>query len=157
MGRTRILATHHLDLCIPKTKYAVLLGDGTVENAGFVDEFKKSGVLEKILQQEEAAQGEEKINDEQLLKDEVTNTLHQVLSRTTEASLIIDDEELPLKEGQPRIFTEEEKRERGKVKFGIYKEYLNTSGGWLFWVVVLAMFVAHQGLILGRVGLSVLS
>jgi ABC-type taurine transport system ATPase subunit len=39
-GRTRILATHHVALCLPETSYLVLLGDGTVLQAGSPQELR---------------------------------------------------------------------------------------------------------------------
>lgn len=49
-GRTRILVTHHVALCLPRAEYAVRLSArGTLEHAGLVNELKKSGSLEDII------------------------------------------------------------------------------------------------------------
>lgn len=148
--------THHLDLCLPKTKYTVILGEGIVEHAGFVDEFQRTGVLERILLQGEESRKNEQITNEELLEEDEDprgKKLVRVMSRANETSDKIDDsQEVNLE--QPKKFTEDEKREAGAVKLEIYTEYLKTSGGWLFWVPVVFMFFAHQGLILGRVRIS---
>jgi ABC-type multidrug transport system fused ATPase/permease subunit len=49
-GRTRILATHHVSLCLPRAEYAVSLSaNGTLEHAGLVEELRQSGSFENIL------------------------------------------------------------------------------------------------------------
>ena len=55
-GRTRILVTHHIELCLPSTSYAVVLSEGTVEHAGFVEDLQRAGVLNQILSDEQQAQ-----------------------------------------------------------------------------------------------------
>lgn len=150
------MVTHHLDLCLPKTKYTVLLGEGTVEHAGFVDDLRQAGIIEKILQREEAGRKEPKGEEEVLIDSESSGELlRKVLSRAAEADPEIDDGEATGKSEQPRKFNADEKRETGAIKFTIYKEYLKSSGGWWFWILVLTMFFTHQALVLGRVSLSV--
>lgn len=150
--------THHLDLCLPKTKYTVLLGGGTVEHAGFVDDLRQAGIIEKILQREEESGRKEQKREEGMLIDSESSgeLLRKVLSRAAETDPEIDDGQATGKSEQPRKFIADEKRETGAIKFAIYKEYLKTSGGWWFWILVLTMFVTHQGLVLGRVSLSTL-
>jgi ABC-type multidrug transport system fused ATPase/permease subunit len=49
-GRTRILATHHVSLCLPRADYAVCLSaNGTLEHAGLVEELRQTGSFEDIL------------------------------------------------------------------------------------------------------------
>jgi ABC-type multidrug transport system fused ATPase/permease subunit len=49
-GRTRILATHHVSLCLPRAEYAVCLStNGTLEYAGLVEELRQTGSFEDIL------------------------------------------------------------------------------------------------------------
>ena len=49
-GRTRILATHHVSLTLPRAEYAVCLSaNGALEHAGLVEELRQSGSFENIL------------------------------------------------------------------------------------------------------------
>lgn len=49
-GRTRILATHHVSLCLPRAEYAVCLSaNGALEHAGLVEELRQTGSFENIL------------------------------------------------------------------------------------------------------------
>ncbi|XMA15022.1 hypothetical protein WAI453_007813 [Rhynchosporium graminicola] len=51
LGRTRILATHHISLCLPRAKYAVRLSaQGVLEHAGSVEKLRQNGELDEILE-----------------------------------------------------------------------------------------------------------
>lgn len=153
-GRTRLLVTHHVGLCLPKTRYTVLLDEGTVKHAGFIEDLQRTGILDEILKQGEEVQTRKDQEEEELLRlQEVNeNTLGRIHSRATETSVNIDDGgENTSTKAQPKKFNEEEKREVGSIKLGIYQEYLSTSGGWWAWIPILLAFLIYQGVILGRV------
>ncbi|CAJ0837317.1 5765_t:CDS:10 [Entrophospora sp. SA101] len=44
----------------------------------------------------------------------------------------------------------EEKREQGAIKWIVYKTYLSATGGYLFWVFLLSMFILVQALQVGQ-------
>ncbi|KAL8702180.1 MAG: hypothetical protein Q9201_004535 [Fulgogasparrea decipioides] len=130
-GRTRILVTHHVSLCLPKTTYAVSLEAGTVERAGYVEDLDQKGLLDQILSKEEDLQANDVKEVEQLTIqfNDGDDTLRKILTTVTELSVKTDDSEVDTKgKGQPKRFTEEERREKGSVKFSIWKEYLGSSG-----------------------------
>lgn len=139
VGRTRILVTHHVALCKPRTKYIVELGDGTVENAGLVQELEAEGTLQKIISHEanEAGIQEDEdptaVNSEDSFDGDATETLQKIDSKKA-----------------PRKFVEDEKRETGRVKTGIYLDYLRSSGGVPFWTTALFAFAALQVLVTGN-------
>ncbi|RAL62078.1 hypothetical protein DID88_002564 [Monilinia fructigena] len=99
------------------------LGDGTVESAGFLSDLKEAGTLEHIISHEETP--------EQIAEDESPIL---IVSRKDDA----------------KKFVEEETRERGSVKGKVYGHYLNASGGWSFWTLVLIAFLGQQFLVTGR-------
>lgn len=146
-GRTRILVTHHVALCQPKTKFLVELGDGKILHAGLLSELENDGVLTDIKHQE---QTEEEIREDENdtavnshepsdgeIEDEnaTGNTLKKILSKQVDG---------------PRKFVEDEKREKGAIKTRVYGAYVKSSGGFLFWTVCLAIFIFSQALTLGR-------
>ncbi|KAK4196916.1 P-loop containing nucleoside triphosphate hydrolase protein [Triangularia verruculosa] len=142
-GRTRILVTHHVALCEPKTKYLVELGDGGVLNAGALSELREEGALQKIKSHEQSSEEIEAdesvtaVNSDGSTDDDgneaAGNTLQKVLSKTA-----------------ARKFVEEESREKGAVKTRVYSAYLNASGGWIYWTVAALVFSLTQGFTLGR-------
>lgn len=143
-GRTRILVTHHVALCQPKTKYLVELGDGGVMHCGLLSELEEGGVLEQIKSQVESQQeieGDEAptaVNSDDSTDGEQENgadgdTLKKVTSKTT-----------------ARKFVEEETREQGSVRKHIYYTYLKDSGGWAFWIAAVFIFAIEKALTVGR-------
>ena len=153
VGRTRILVTHHVGLVLPKAKYSVLLGDGTIAHAGYVSDLKKSGSLDDFLAQEKE---EEKLDEELAQHGEANgDSLQRVMSRRSERSVKVDDGGIDTRgKGQPKKFTEDEKRETGSIKFDIYKEYISTSGGFKIWIPMISLFLAYMVMGLGRVSTS---
>ncbi|KLU88078.1 hypothetical protein MAPG_07065, partial [Magnaporthiopsis poae ATCC 64411] len=145
MGRTRILVTHHVALCEPKTKFLVELGEGRVLNSGLVSELQEDGTLAQIKSHEHGGVDEPEtasrtaastaVNSEDSEDEEPVdgNTLKRVTSKTV-----------------ARKFVEEESREKGAVRRQIYATYLRDSGGFFYWALAMAIFVANQSLNLGR-------
>lgn len=52
-GRTRVLVTHHVSLCLPKTNYQVHLGEGRALHAGPMEDLQQTGDLHEILEEAE--------------------------------------------------------------------------------------------------------
>ena len=143
LGRTRILVTHHVALVKSRTKYVVELGDGTVENAGLVDELEEDGTLAQIVSHQESAdeirEDEEEptaVNSEDSSDSETVEQLKKVLSKQQQQQ-------------SPMKFVEDEKREQGRVKGAVYFAYLKASGGWPFWTLAISAFSVMQILMTG--------
>ena len=135
-GRTRILVTHHVGLCQPKTKFLVELGDGTVQHAGYVDELKQDGTLDLITKHEEAQAKREDEEAEDLAED--ADGDGEPLAK------------VPSKAKTPRQFVEEEHREKGSVKLNVYKVYIESSGGLFLWAFGISMFMISTALSIGK-------
>ena len=156
IGRTRILVTHHVGLCLPKTNYSVLLGEGTVAHAGSVEDLKRTGSFSEFLKEQKEFEKEQEKKAEEALQvpqdDGMDgNTLQKVFSRRSERSVNIDDGELDTKgKSQPKKYMEDEKRETGSIKLSIYKEYIKSSGGFRFWVPLCCAFFSYMALVLIR-------
>jgi ABC-type multidrug transport system fused ATPase/permease subunit len=141
-NRTRILVTHHPKLCISRASYAVTLSNGTIENAGSVADLQGRGLLDRIIARvEDGERGEE----EQTNEEELTRTVTRENTRSRRNSEVVSGA-VPA----PRQFIQSEERERGAVKWVIYKAYLMASGGALIWAVLLTLFAMQEGLTLGR-------
>ncbi|KAF3057299.1 ATP-dependent bile acid permease [Daldinia childiae] len=142
VGRTRILVTHHVALCEPKTKYLVELGNGRVLNAGLISELEQTGTLEQIKSHEQT--------DQEIRDDEGSTAINS--EETSQTDIEPSGEPLakiPSK-AQARKFVEEEAREKGAVKGKVYAVYLTYSGSWWFWSIVLILFLFVQALTVGR-------
>ncbi|KAL7620647.1 hypothetical protein AAE478_009642 [Parahypoxylon ruwenzoriense] len=141
VGRTRILVTHHVALCEPKTKYLVELRDGRVLHAGLVSELEQTGTLDQIKSHEQT--------EREIREDEGCTAINS--EATSQADIDTDGEPLtkvPSKV-EARKFVEEETREEGAVKGKVYAVYLKYSGSWTFWSSVVFLYLFVEALTLG--------
>lgn len=163
-GRTRILVTHHVSLVLPRTKYEVHLGEGTVTYAGLVTELDRTGELETIIDDgEDEEDGQSAAARFASIQNRKGSTARRhssfngnglakkrSYSQSSTKSDLINE---PIPSGDkatPKKFVEEEARETGWIKFSVYKAYLNACGGVPFWLVVAVTFGGYEGLLLGR-------
>ncbi|KAJ5311527.1 hypothetical protein N7476_007387 [Penicillium atrosanguineum] len=150
-GRTRVLVTHHVALCLPKTDYSVLLENGYVKYAGTIDELRKENHLEDILREDNAAEQEDHSaeNTSDLLNTEETN-LQKVISNTaTRRQSTVQDNTAP-KPVAPKKFVEDEKREVGSISISVYKSYLSMGGGVPIWILTVLIYLSYSALMVGR-------
>jgi ABC-type multidrug transport system fused ATPase/permease subunit len=139
-GRTRILATHHTSLCLPRAKYAVRLSaNGTLEHAGLMEDLRQVGGLDEILEADEKSEPKE-VEEDEVLRAEETNGVTAIPS---------EDVAITVK-APPKKLIEEEKRETGRVKTSVYAGYLHASGGWSFWSFLVLLYAVAEGFTLGR-------
>ncbi|KPI39751.1 ATP-dependent bile acid permease [Cyphellophora attinorum] len=156
-GRTRILVTHHVALCLPKTTYSVLLADGTADVAGLTSQLRKDGTLKRILaedveekrkEEEEALKQELAVDDggglskmltNQSLKSRRASNLSAPELNRRRSHATIENGEVPKKD-PPKKFTEDEKRETGTVKWAIYARYIRACGGFGYWTFIIVAF-----------------
>ncbi|GLB07372.1 hypothetical protein AtubIFM57258_002704 [Aspergillus tubingensis] len=129
VGRTRIVATHHVSLALSGAKYAVSLSaDGTLKHAGSVDQLEANGELDSI---------QEPDNREVLIEEEEELTVPAASAPTAP-------------KGPPKKLIEAEKRATGRVQMSVYSGYLKATGGWSFWIILSCLFALFQALILAR-------
>ncbi|KAK4219673.1 P-loop containing nucleoside triphosphate hydrolase protein [Rhypophila decipiens] len=121
-GRTRILVTHHLALCLPRAAYALRLSrDGRAEQ----------------MKQDELAKYTSTVDSTE------PDALQQQTSQVTTHG---NDQKIQ----QPKTFVEDEFREVGSVKARVYRKYLVASGGYLWWLVSAIFIVGSQVALLAR-------
>ncbi|TDZ13595.1 ATP-dependent bile acid permease [Colletotrichum spinosum] len=146
-GRTRILVTHHVALCEPRTKFIVELGDGTVQHSGLLSELNETGTLELIKSHEQFAL--------QIAEEEAATAVNSEEASEVEpseaAELTADGgilKKIPSKAA--RQFVEDEAREQGAIKKHVYAAYLKQSGGWPWWGFGFFLFTLFQFIVIAR-------
>ncbi|KAJ6125159.1 ABC transporter integral membrane type 1 [Penicillium samsonianum] len=159
-NRTRILVTHHVALCLPRTDYSVLLENGRIKYAGTIDDLKESHHLEDILREEQAAEqadivadGEDRefLNDEETtLQKVISNTSHQKPSTAGNGQASNGNGIATAQTSTPKKFVEDEKRETGSVRLAVYLAFLNKGGSVVYWLVTLAVYLMFSSLLVGR-------
>lgn len=132
-GRTRILATHHAELCLPKASYVVRLHEGRVESAetttpSNAEVASASGSKDSSVQDASETQTIVDPQDDQVPSEDTT----------------VAGTQTPNGQNKLKSKADEEKRETGRVKWYVYKTYLASSGAPLLWLLV-AAFIAGGG------------
>lgn len=123
-GRTIILVTHHVRLCLPAAKFLIKIDQGNVLGYDSVDNLRANGQLLKLVGEELEAEVEE-----------------ETIEDTTDEKLFEMDIDLSDK-GEVTQLIKEEKSEEGQVKFKVYATYFAACGGWIFWS---ALFLGYIG------------
>ncbi|RAK76861.1 ABC bile acid transporter [Aspergillus fijiensis CBS 313.89] len=131
-GRTRILVTHNVDLCSPKADYLVELENGTVKYA--------HSVVRSHSERDNSfsPQGAVPITEEQYEKfDDKTDSQDGGVDGIGSATV-------------PTRFVDEECRAEGALQWWLFRRYIQTSGGWASWAVLVAFYVMYNMLQLSQ-------
>ena len=133
-GRTVILVTHHVALCLDGAAYVVAMKDGQVIGAGDPSTILKSGAL-----------GEELAStyDEERKKESDSGVKDGIVPAVPETV------QLAKEDGTGKLVKEEERAE-GWVSWSVYKAYIDASGGYGFWGIILAAFCITQVVIFSQ-------
>lgn len=174
-GRTRILVTHHVALCLPKTKYLVLLEDGRALHSGTVEELRAQGHLSNILENDIQNQEKDEQNadaEDSVVIDDGGHTLtktttnqsqrsrrmssmsqhdRQSLARqASRISAIAENGVSDSAKSQAKKFTEDENREIGAINIDVYKTYIKSCRGYVYWCCLATVFLSWVAIYLGR-------
>ena len=153
-GRTRIIATHHIDLCLPLAEYFVKLGHGSVTDAQCMHEFTNgldSSTTASVKVEDEVAGSRDSLIEHDYHKPVVLGDSN---SSTLESGLIDNSciqRDIPVAGVPTKKFVADEEREVGSVKIKTYRAYLSSTGGVWMLVIVLFTHMGHIASILGRV------
>jgi ABC-type methionine transport system ATPase subunit len=131
-GRTRILATHHVGLCLPGAEYCVVLDQGRVLQAGTVEVLAKTNILSHFSQPPEAG------------KDETEN-----LASNARQS----EDDAPSPRSAPLRFMQDEGRATGSNAWALYGRYLMSGNRVTPWAFAILAFTIYTFLFIGRVSL----
>ena len=127
--RTRILVTHHAELCLPAAKYVIELGQGSVVYTGAPGLERSVGAAWQNTQEMCNSGGTSEVKDNHIRGHRPT--MHP----------------------EPRLdhkLVEAEAREQGAVKWDVYAKYMHHSGGYKFWSIIFTVFLVTQGIIFGK-------
>lgn len=129
-NRTRILATHHIGLCLARTDYCVVLADGSTSCTGPVDELRKMNVFADIL----------------VLKDDQDNDDIQCGQSSNASSRALGDD---IQDGQR--FSPEEQRATGSVPLKVYKGFITAEKFPWMWIFGILVSLMYTVFVVGRV------
>ncbi|KAJ2101693.1 hypothetical protein IW146_009275, partial [Coemansia sp. RSA 922] len=156
LGRTRVLVTHHVSMCLPFAQYIVMLREGQVSLKGNPAELQDQGVFTKALAELESNKDKEyDVDAKGKSKDaEQAKLTADVLDEEDPSKSVNDktpEDEYNLRRlkkiaeqrgldsnGDPSALqgtlVKDERRESGYVKSEVWLTYLNACGNKWFWI-----------------------
>ena len=159
-GRTRILVTHHKDICMSKAKYYVVLGDGGVLQAEYLEDLADRKRFVEVSSKGIGSASNDSLHfgmDSVVHDFEAVNQLQDILRleegsrRPDSGEVVMTGKERGPKAAGPKKFVEDEKRDTGSVRLSTYGSYINAAGGFGFMFVVVLAHLGYMASILGRV------
>ncbi|KAI0687745.1 P-loop containing nucleoside triphosphate hydrolase protein [Cytidiella melzeri] len=119
VGRTILLVTHHITLCLPIASYLVELSDGKVKHEGTIQDLRGRGILQKLVEAEDHPQSaveepsaaKEEVNEADLSTGNGTNGVMKPKAPTSTGKLV-----------------EAEARAAGRVSLHSYLTYIRAAG-----------------------------
>ncbi|KAI5791332.1 P-loop containing nucleoside triphosphate hydrolase protein [Pyronema domesticum] len=162
-GRTCILVTHNVALCLPAAKHVVVMDNGRVLAQGSPDEVVNSGALgvdEQVLKSSRSRPHSrmpsrvpsfvgEDATEESSANREANG--HANGNGTAANGANTNGTAKPAEDAKKQASNEETKSE-GSVSWKVYAMYLAAMGPWWYWVLVVAIFLLQQ---VGSVATSV--
>ena len=149
-GRTRILVTHHVALCLSKIKYMVLLGDGRALYAGPGEELRANDELKAVvaydMKEQQKAETVFGLGDGDALRQTMSYQSNRPRRRFSSAKQEVEPGQIK----RPKKFAADEKREQGVVKYATYAAYIRAAGGLRHWLLILLSFIVCLVVVLGR-------
>jgi ABC-type multidrug transport system fused ATPase/permease subunit len=149
-GRTRILVTHHVRLCLPRVDYLAYLDNGNLVFAGSLTQARRNSVLDELLG------GQFDVgNTAAVYEDPVSPGVQDRPAcskdrcRGCRANLQIAQHSSVSK--RPRNFVEEEVLEKGAIPLSVFRGYIHKCGGWRAWALLALCFATYTGMALGKV------
>ncbi|KAJ2056332.1 hypothetical protein GGI17_006250 [Coemansia sp. S146] len=166
LGRTRVLVTHHVSMCLPFAQYIVMLREGQVSLKGNPAELKDQGMFTNVLMELEGSEDKQEaagakgkgkdteqatltvdVLDEEDPSKSVNDTTSEDkynlrrLKRIIEQRGLGPDGDLPALQG---TLVKDEERESGYVKSDVWLTYLNSCGDKWFWATLLMLTISCQ-------------
>ncbi|KAH8928683.1 P-loop containing nucleoside triphosphate hydrolase protein [Atractiella rhizophila] len=128
-GRTTLLVTHAVDLCLPAASFMVTVSEGRISLVQDISQISSvkdaSGELSEVIEKE-AAMDKARKHEESDKPD-------------TDDSF--DTEE---RMATPEKLVEEEARAEGQVPWTVYLAYIRAAGYW-FWILLLCIYGLREG------------
>jgi len=170
VGRTVILVTHHVALCLPLAEFLVEIDGGRLGRHGRVSDLRKQGILDDVLMKEDVP--EEPVPEEvaAVLNDadggppSGTNSGDKTPSSSTNVASSNNAQELgqhtktkptwKLSTAELGKLVDEETRAEGRVSWFTYKTYIHAAGYWSWGATVFLMILIRGINILDQFYLS---
>lgn len=150
-NRTCILVSHNVALTVQKAEWIVVMNNGVVQAQGLPEELLRDGHLGDDDMIESSVINSRNASTTDLQNLEEKNSQMKARAATIENKLLKlagqDQEEVIQTDGK---LVEEESKSEGVVDSKVYIGYAKEFGGWLAWLLILAVFIIPQGIYISQ-------
>ena len=155
--RTLIVATHHIQMCLSRASFVVMLNNGTVDYAGEAEPLLREtdilvddrGIQDGLdLPEYKAPLHSDAIKSSASLQSDSSISLNDGLSFASSSQIenrldvhtCVDSLNTNTK---AKSFIQEERHESGRTKFHVYTGYMRAASAWpwVYWVIVIILLV----------------
>ncbi|KAA8643767.1 putative ABC transporter [Aspergillus tanneri] len=137
-GRTRILATHHVQLCLGGTSYSIALEGGQMVHAGPPRDSSFDTASDEVPHRPK--QAEDSAAPINFSAESPRHMRRFSTSSSTSLERGRSGHDISHSESRPDHYYEEEKRETGAVKIQVFNTYIQACGGYPHWGLILFFF-----------------
>ncbi|KAI9594951.1 P-loop containing nucleoside triphosphate hydrolase protein [Syncephalis fuscata] len=152
-GRTRILVTHHVELCAHSANFIVTMQEGCITGQGSLESILAAGLLPELAnssvpptrQPSPVSGTATPQNDSKIALGSQSSSETDISEKDGEKAIVTKKKS---SNGVSGKLTEEEERQQGSVGFSIYHTYIQASGGYGAWSVVILLYIISQTVII---------
>lgn len=145
-NRTRILVTHHVGLCLPRTDYCIVLDKGTMKDAGSVEELINRGSLTDLLDETATESPDDK--DQEVSVENIQRHIEESSGATEQTA---NSNDTNAAGNSPQKFTSDEKRKTGAISLSVYAAYIVRGNRVWLWALALLGYALYMALMISRV------
>ena len=142
-GRTVILVSHHVQLCVPGASYITALDNGRVLFEGSKEGFYSSGIMKTLVQSTDLS-GEMGDKEGKVTSEKGKETfLAKELDPPSETSSTVTPSKPSIKTNKKlaRKLVVEEKRAVGHIGRDIWETYIAACGNVWYWLLFIAFLI----------------
>lgn len=150
LGRTCILVTHNLALCVPQSNFVVVLSNGKVAAQGSPEEMTASGVFGDEIQisrpnSKGASMNHSRAHSTANLASHMNGDANgQATESNGHVKGPTDKDTAEEGEHKPTANARTEKKATGSVDIRVIQMYLAAMGSWRYWTLAFAAFALQQ-------------
>ena len=146
LGRTCILVTHNIVLCVPYARFVVALANGKLAAQGSPEEVLATGALgDDFLKSRPGSRGGTRPHSRNASALNLGNKINEDTNELPpEANGHIKDPTLKIGDERENANTRTETKATGSVNLSVIKLYLTAMGPWGYWLVAFVAFAVQQ-------------
>lgn len=150
LGRTCILVTHNVALCVPFSQYVVVLANGKIATQGPPDDVISSGLLGEDITRSKApsregTQDNSRVHSSDNIVGEVAKSMNGHAQKPNGLDAGAENRTTTkAKDDNINANARTEGKTTGRVKISVMGLYLAAMGPWYFWILAFALFAGQQ-------------